>query len=751
MISKINVSGAATFHGAHLLDGLKEFNYFFGANGTGKTTISRVINSPVDYPSCSVTWENLVPLETRVYNRDFVALNFSQPLKGVFTLGETTKKTLEDIDMAKEQIKRLQDDINTLNATLQGADGNGGIKTELARRTQKYKEVFFKMKRKHSDKLSGANSGEGMRGCIGSQEIFMKKVMDESTINTALLLTQAELEEKADSIFSNTLTTVSLLPVINAEEIVRHENNPILQKRIIGKDDVDIAAIILKLNNSDWVRQGLPFYEANDGVCPFCQQKTGDDFHKSLAEYFDETFVQDSNTIKTLIDNYFADAYRLQSQIQALIDLQSAFIDIEKLKTEKQLLDSIISLNKQQLIEKQKEASRVVALDSLVSVLANIDGLITAANIKITENNRVVSNLRSEKALLTAQIWKFVVSELSAEIAEYKQMKSNLESAIINISAQIKTKNTEKTQKESELRELEKQTTTIKQTRDDINVLLGAFGFKNFKLELGDELNTYKLIREDGSDAKDTLSEGERNFLTFLYFYHLLKGSQTDTGIANEKIVVIDDPISSLDNDVLFIISTLIRELIQNVRDNNSSIKQIFILTHNIYFHKEVTFNKRRGNGTLAEETFWLVKKNDKASLLEKQISNPIKTSYELLWNEVRKDARNNLTIQNTLRRILENYFKLLGGIPLDELYKRFEGEDKLKCKALCSWVNDGSHSSFDEDFYTPLDTVMIEKFLNVFKQIFQETGHIAHYNMMMGINFETDEVVDSDYVEDGS
>lgn len=163
----------------------------------------------------------------------------------------------------------------------------------------------------------------------------------------------------------------------------------------------------------------------------------------------------------------------------------------------------------------------------------------------------------------------------------------------------------------------------------------------------------------------------------------------------------------------------------------------MFILTHNIYFHNEVTFNRKRNNGILSEETFWLIKKSGKISTIENQICNPIKTSYELLWDEVRKDTRNNATIQNTLRRILENYYKLLGSIPLDNLYKKFKGEDKVKCKALCSWINDGSHSSFDEDFYTPLDSEMIEKFLVVFKQIFQETGHIAHYNMMMGITEE--------------
>ena len=73
----------------------------------------------------------------------------------------------------------------------------------------------------------------------------------------------------------------------------------------------------------------------------------------------------------------------------------------------------------------------------------------------------------------------------------------------------------------------------------------------------------------------------------------------------------------------------------------------------------------------------------------------------------------------------------------MDNLYQKFDGEDKIKCKALCSWVNDGSHSVFDEDFYTPLDDIMVSKFLEIFKQIFYKSEQIAHYNMMMGITSE--------------
>ncbi|MEQ8235201.1 MAG: AAA family ATPase [Syntrophomonadaceae bacterium] len=742
MIKKIEINTIPFDGTLQTMDALKTFNYFFGANGTGKTTISKIVAEPDIYPSCRIAWDDGMPLEPRVYNRDFVEHNFNSQskLKGVFTLGEMESATIKRIESVKADIAKAADDIKNLTLTLQGDNGNGGKNSELKQLTATYKNKFWVQKQKHAGKLGGA-----LTGYLGDSVKFMNKVLSESEGNKETLLPLAKLENKAATIFLNSLAAASTINEIEATGILAHEINPILQKRIIGKEDVDIAQMIKKLGNSDWIRQGRFYYEANDGVCPFCQQKINQDFEKSLNEYFDESFSQDNDAVNKLVSGYAADARSLQQQLQGLTDIQSEFLDSEKIKSEKQILDSIITINNQRLIQKQKEPSQVILLDSIESALSEINSLIKKANKSIEERNAVVKNLKNEKATLTKQIWRCIVEELSSEIGDYNRQKKALEAAINNLSEQIKTKGEEKSRKEVELRELHKKTTNIEQTREGINGLLTSFGFTSFKLAIGDDKKTYKLVRKNGSEAQQTLSEGERNFVTFLYFYFLLKGSQTETELANDKIVVFDDPISSLDNDVLFIVSSLIRELIQDVREKKGTIKQIFILTHNIYFHKEVTYNHKRKNGALREETFWLVKKDGINSIVEKQTTNPIKTSYELLWDEVRSPTRNKATIQNTLRRILENYFKLLGNIPLDELYKKFEGDDKVKCKALCSWVNDGSHSAFDEDFYTPLDETMITKYLEVFRLIFDQSKHISHYNMMMGISNETESIGEED------
>lgn len=207
--------------------------------------------------------------------------------------------------------------------------------------------------------------------------------------------------------------------------------------------------------------------------------------------------------------------------------------------------------------------------------------------------------------------------------------------------------------------------------------------------------------------------------------------------MTTDRVVVFDDPVSSLDSDILFIVGSLIKGLFDEVRTGTGHIRQIFVLTHNVYFHKEVTFNPKRCEVAMNEETFWIVRKPGLISKLERHLSNPIKTAYELLWTEVRKADRPVLTIQNTLRRIIENYFKILGGVDPEDICARFSGKEKLICKSLFSWVNDGSHYAHD-DLYVSIDETVVEVYINVFRAIFDKSGHLAHYKMMMGDSAET-------------
>lgn len=728
MLTSVTIAKLATFGSeAEVLNDLRQRNYIFGSNGTGKTTISRIIANTVSSPNCCVAWKDGRQLEPLVLNRDFVDKNFSQ-LRGVFTLGEKQNDTLDKITATKEELDRQNHGLANLRKTLEGVDGTGGKQGELKQLEADFQEKCWAQKQKHDASLQGA-----FTGFRNNAQNFKQKVLEEDASNTATLKTLSELETRATTIFGTSPTKESPLAKLATQTLRDHESNPILKKSVIGKADVDIAAMIRKLGNSDWVRQGLPYYEANDQICPFCQQETSDKLSASLKEYFDEAFEEDSKAIDMIVKDYSTDAATIGTQINDIIKTPGRFLDIEQLRSQKAHLEQRIRTNQQFLDQKVKEPSRIIALEPIDTILSPIEKLIDAANDEIVKHNEMVTNLAAERTMLTDEVWRFVLNELDVDLKQFKNKKDALEKAIAGINGNIAQANGRILEKQRELRDLESRITSIQPTIDAINNILLRFGFDSFTLAMADDNQHYKLIRHNGDDARLTLSEGERTFVVFLYFYHLLKGSMAESGMTTDRVVVFDDPVSSLDSDILFIVSSLIREVCENAKAGVGHIKQVFVMTHNVYFHKEVTYNKNRPHDrALSDESFWIVRKCGRYSRLERHNLNPIKTSYELLWMELRNAGIASLRIENTLRRILEHYFTILGSIDRDDICDRFDdGHDKLLCKSLFSWVNAGSHSALDDAHITPSGT-MTQNYLRVFKSIFEKTGHIAHYEMMM-------------------
>lgn len=174
------------------------------------------------------------------------------------------------------------------------------------------------------------------------------------------------------------------------------------------------------------------------------------------------------------------------------------------------------------------------------------------------------------------------------------------------------------------------------------------------------------------------------------------------------------------------------KDIIYKMRTGPSQIKQVFVLTHNIYFHKEVTFDTTRiEEMAKADETFWVIRKSSARSELRSFKENPIKSSYELLWQEVKQNPPSDTAIQNAMRRILEHYFKYYGDKKPKDIINNFDGKDKIICNTMLSWINDGSHFATD-DLYVACDSVQVNRYRSVFRKIFEDSDHGGHYRMMM-------------------
>lgn len=695
-------------------------NYFYGSNGSGKTTISKLINNPTNYKDCEVIWENSNQLEALVYNKDFVDKNFSNnsSIKGIFTLGQDTKDTKEFIERAKEKIDRHNKELVKLASSLTALVES---KSSLICDTL---EKCWSIKKKYDDTFRKV-----FIGFIGSKEAFMKKCLEEEN-NDSDLLEFETLKQMYTSIFNTEVKEYLPIPKPDYSQLNSRETSEILNKVVTGKTDLEIGALVVQLQNSDWVRKGLEYFNLSNGKCPFCQQMVSDALKSEIESFFDETFERDCKKLKEFRESYYAYFSSKIDELKQISLKEIECIDFSEFNQKIAIIETIFSENLKVIDKKIETPSIKVTITSLKPNFQEIDNYIDEFCEKITINNDMVKNIASKKKEVISKVWKFITNEMKIDLEQYKKKKNGIEKGEEKINSSIKQYKESNHQLQSVIMKKEAEVTSIIHTVNEINRILIQFGFTGFKIAEAGERGSYKIVREDGTDVKETLSEGEYRFITFLYFYQLIKGSTDKSGLTKDKVVVIDDPISSLDSSILFIVSTLVKNIIYDCFENVDGIKQVFILTHNVYFHKEITFRGSRENKS-KKEIYWIVQKANNISEIKSFDENPIQTTYELLWRELDNVNRHNTaTIYNTLRRILEYYFNIIGGLNYEECINNFEGEEKLLCKSLVSCINDGSHF-INDDYVICFDPDNIDKYLKVFKLIFEKMGHGSHYNMM--------------------
>ncbi len=740
-ISQIVLKNAATFdeNGASF-ENLNSINFIYGANGSGKTTTSSFLKNLAEnrdedkFANSEIKWHNDESLKIEVYNKQFKEEQFrNSQVKGIFTLGKKTNENLENIESKKESINKENEKKKKNEESLKK------LKKEREEKEKDFTDSCWeKLYKKHEEDFKEALEG------FKRKEKFKEKILEKfknNEHNESEIVRLEELKENIGIVFSKNQT--KLVPLeCNLTDFDSVENHSIWEQKIVGSGDVAIADLIKKLSNEDWVAQGREYLSKDGNACPFCQQKTiTKEFKKQLESYFDTSYQESTETIKEKIKDYTSRTAEVLERLDEIVKTEQTNLQT-KLNTEsfKRIIETLrskINGNWQKMHDKSKEMSRSFKLESTKNEIKEIRDLIDTANQRIANHNEMIKDIQNQKKICVEQTWKFLVNEFKSDIQEYNKKHCGLEKGIKKLENEISEIEGKIKELDNEIRELEKTMVSIKPIVNEINALLKGYGFTNFSLACTEDEKSYRIQRENGQLVGETLSEGEVTFITFLYYYHLTKeGSLKENDISKNKVLVIDDPISSLDSNILFIVSVLVKDLMKETTKEKTNIKQVIILTHNTYFYKEITLEcDKHYKG---KYSFWTIRKDNNVSKIEKFEENPIKNSYELLWQEVKQAKENNISwvsLQNVMRRIIEYYFRILGGFEHnDSLSEYFENiEEKQVFNSFISWFNDGSHGISDDLFVQSQDT-SIETYLKVFENIFKVTGHEAHYKMMMGI-----------------
>ena len=729
-------------------------NFFFGNNGTGKSTIGKAIKN-----DCGISWrggKSASDYNVHVYNLDFINSNLQNYhcMPGVFTVNELNIEIQKQIEVkTKEKETASEALVNMTDEKKNKEDANTALfsifQDECWEKTRDLRESF-----------SGTQTGKKRK------QQFAEAILDTKTPKEHDRLV---LKRLYDAAFSSDSKRYDSFNIINDPSVLDTLGGfDILEKSIVSSTNTPFAEFISALNATAWVRQGHEqYHNTPDGKCPYCQQKLPDDFENDIKACFDAQYESDTRALKNYYEDYKQKSHDLFLPLQSIPQEIYPEINITFYNDKLAALKGLISSNLQQISEKIADPSIIVSINETEPTLKDLKDIINGFNKLISENNDIIDSKNKKQAECKISVWELLAFTVKDGINRYKTSKTTVEKEIANLTSQITTTKNTVQRITGDISSLNRQIVNTSSTIDSINTLLRDSGFQGFSLrEKVGTPNVYEVIRPDKSIAEN-LSEGERNFIAFLYFYHLVRGSETVEGVSRDKIVVIDDPVSSMDSSSLFIVSALVRELI-DICENNAEerehivsgdfIKQIFILTHNAFFHREITYNQVKHYQYV--NFYLIIKLLNKSSirLCEKQNTeipterinvNPVQNSYAALWDEY-KELSSSIPLMNVMRRILEYYFLQLCGYDGISLRRRILLENKdhfiiqkedgsedttqyQMASAMLSYISSNAISMNDGMNYIDNCIDLTESRIT-FEMIFKLMGQEQHYKMMMGI-----------------
>lgn len=687
------------------LKAFERFNVIYGENGSGKTTLSRLLaclqaGEHKDYPSLEFSVDTQSgPLthgqsyvrNVRVFNSDFVDANigrFDGPLRHILILGEENKAVAEEIktEIATRdgRAKRLQD-----------------IAAALIKLENERGKVFSTI----AKTIGEATSGSTLRTYRkpDAETAFGK-------LTNAKALGDAELEVRRATVRQEQMPEVGKL---NVPDIVEPGSEkpigPVGAAQALARRCKALtmrsaqSAVIARLAShpdiAAWVEEGVTLHEHHASeMCEFCAQPLPTVRLHELADHFsvedqqlkaeiDQERVWITTVLEALGGFTLPDRLAFYSELRA--DYDCAVIAFEaELEAVKQKVTAIDN----QLAEKLTR--RTEAYDGgAVSDAESLKAALTSIADVMQRHDAKTKGFEAEKAearnaieahyLLTI---KAQVEEVAAKIVAYEMEEALLSDggdglpdkrSFAAIAQSISDK---QAQISNEHKGGEELTAHLKQFLGRTDLI-----FENSK-------DGYVVLRR-GKPAK-RLSEGEKTAIAFLYFLVQLKDQDFDLA---EGVVVIDDPISSLDSGAIYQAFSFLKNVTQDS-------KQLFILTHNYEFLRLVINWFQNLPGALGKKSYSMVLCSETAAGRSARITELDKlliehaTEYHYLFKVLYTFQSDGTILScyhvpNVARKVLETFLDF--HVPSNKsLYRKLDETDfdPHKKTAIYKFTNDLSH-----------------------------------------------------------
>lgn len=563
----------------------RRYNLIYGWNGGGKTTLSRLfvaLNTGihVKYPNLEykietsdgkISQKEIYSRKVMVFNKEYIEDNAPSlenptiPSKHIFILGKEDKSLVNEIKMNIGKLK-LAEDALTKNDPKQGIIS---LSKQLTRKQSEYSDLFTNIASKIASlrSYSGAIRSYKKPDAVNIYKKMTKKMetnLNDIKINEEILK-QVIQDPVIDIDIKGTRTEINKLKGLHSEikvllnTVIEHE----AIKRLNEKPDI-----------AEWVELGVLLHtKYKSNKCEYCKQEITKERIKELSKHFNEQHKQLIKNIDFVNDNLnkswsFFNDLKIPEKTAIYKDLQFEFEKNKNLfeNTKKLILDQI-RIMEEKLKSKSVQADKKIQLDTQID-FESVTAILVKIRLIIKKHNFRTKKFTSSQDESFEKLENYLIGSI------YDKAKS--------IEKEIKTIENEMGKKQNEVimlkQIIEKYESKLRNTKDGCDalnkILIDLLGRDEIRFEDSD---IGYIIRRNKEIAKD-ISEGEKTTIAFAHFIVNLTNKDFDL---KEGIIIIDDPISSLDLDSIHKVTTLIGSKLKKSH-------QLILMTHNYDFFNHI-------------------------------------------------------------------------------------------------------------------------------------------------------------------
>nr|WP_288810462.1 AAA family ATPase [uncultured Sphingobacterium sp.] len=685
-------------------------NILYGNNGSGKTTFSNLLFLLSRYcKNKTILYNELIDdnseLEIFINDNKVTAKNIASQefdlyvFNSKFISDSVYNGTTSNIEAFSNEVKLTNEAINILDKSIKVKKDRftkiGGWVTQLQTKLDNIWDIY---KNEFNEIIQGArltNKPDIYGEETGNIDDLKKELKD--------LYTSYENKAKEELLTAklNTLRSkVAQIKIIdiNLDEVVKNLESPIsdasktqLQERINALQSiVDSKKIDTHIGDlNDWYKKGgrlLHLSKNQNCFCPLCNTDLSNSIDFILDEY-SKVFSGGLDKLFTFLDNQttvisdFIQSNNIESNRTEIHEIINLLTELSKTKSGIDFNDDVTLNSALSNINTQIKLKKKI-YNEKVEIGSQCKEIINAYNEQIgsfkTEALAIIDEIETA---IQGQNIVTIISQVKSKVKQITTVEYNLSNNVIISNSQknnsqiaVKTRSvngiltTELAALDSEKNiEIAKLNAESKY----VNIYLKYFGIDHFEINTDKDKETNNLIvHYTNGKLKNkidhSLSEGEKTALAFAYFVSKLrveKLESNDIGF-QDCIIVIDDPISSLDDNRLFQTANLIDSLLfYSSSEGNHYPKQLFVLSHNITFIKYLS-NALKGNDKLSGREINLINdyflnyNNPKIKNIPTGLKNFTNT-YIIKLNEIIAFRDNRLEYERA-KNYLANYIRIV-------------------------------------------------------------------------------------------